>query len=285
MKILIAKNIGFCSGVKRAIDIAEKAMLKDKKPIQFLGSLVHNEIVIQKFKKRGARFLKNPKESKSGTLIIQAHGFSPFKINKNVLIRDATCPLVKKTQVLANFLFKKGYKVVIVGDKNHSEVKGINGYIKNKGIVIENESQAKKLPKLKKIGVVCQTTKGIDKFNKIIKILKNKADEIKWFNTLCPEVNARQKELDKILRISNGVLVIGSRSSANTKKLVEKIKKTKKRFIWINSLEELRNKNLKGISTLGAVSGTSTPNWEIEKIKNHLEKAKRSSSSSSPSLS
>jgi len=274
MKVIFAKNIGFCSGVKRAVSIAKKSVKEDPKPIQFLGSLVHNEKVIERFRKKGVKFVVSPKQAISGTLIIQAHGFPPLseEIKKRLLIRDATCPLVKKAQVLANFLYQKDYQIIIVGDKNHAETKGIKGYIDNKAIIVENENQAKKLPKFKKIGIVAQTTQGIEKFNQIIKILKSKTNEIKWFNTICPEVNARQKELNEILRISGGILVVGSRSSANTKRLVEKVKKLKKKVFWINSLEELKNKKLKGISTLGVVFGTSTPDWEIEKIKKYLEK-------------
>jgi len=274
MKVIFAKNIGFCSGVKRAVSIAKKSVKEDPKPIQFLGSLVHNEKVIERFRKKGVKFVVSPKQAISGTLIIQAHGFPPLseEIKKRLLIRDATCPLVKKAQVLANFLYQKDYQIIIVGDKNHAETKGIKGYIDNKATIVENENQAKKLPKFKKIGIVAQTTQGIEKFNQIIKILKSKTNEIKWFNTICPEVNARQKELNEILRISGGILVVGSRSSANTKRLVEKVKKLKKKVFWINSLEELKNKKLKGISTLGVVFGTSTPDWEIEKIKKYLEK-------------
>ena len=289
MKIIFAKHIGFCSGVKRAIEIAENAVKKDKKPICFLGEIVHNELVMEKFKKKNVKFISSPRGAKSGTLIVQAHGFPPFSnaIDKRVLIRDATCPLVKKAQMLANFLYNKSYKVVIIGDKNHSEVKGINGYIRNRGIIIENEKQAKKLPKFNKIGVVAQTTQRKEKFNQILKILKKKGKEIKYFDTICPEVKARQKELNKILKKCDGVLVIGSKFSANTRRLVEKVKNLKKttthpprppaRFargplvFWVNSLNELKNQKIKDVSVLGVVSGTSTPNWEIKKIKKYFK--------------
>ena len=274
MKLIIAKNIGFCSGVKRAIMIAEKSLKEDVKPIQLLGSLVHNENVIEKFRKKGIKFIIKPEQTKLGTLIIQAHGFPPFKLSKKILIRDATCPLVRKVQTLAKLLHKKGYKIIIIGDKDHSETKGINGYVKNKAIIIENKAQIKKLKKIKKIGLVVQTTQDLDKFLKIVEILKNKFKKIKWFNTICPEVIARQKELDKILKICDGILVIGSRSSANTKRLVEKAKKLNKKVFWVNSLKELKNKKLKKVFTLGVVSGTSTPNWEVKKITQWLKKIK-----------
>ncbi len=270
MKIIFAKKLGFCFGVKRAILLTKKALKKDPKPLQILGNLVHNEKVVDEFLKKGLEFKKNLRQVKSGTLIIQAHGFLPFS-KKGILIRDATCPLVKKTQLLANFLFKNGYQVIIIGDKEHSETKGIKGYTQNKAIIIENKNEAKKLKEFKKIGVVVQTTQTLEKFNQILEILKNKTKEIKWHNTLCPEVINRQKDLNEILKVCDGILVIGSRLSANTKRLAEKSKKAKKKVFWINSSEELRELSFKGISVLGVVSGTSASDQEIKKIKKHLK--------------
>jgi len=273
MKIIFAKYIGFCSGVKRAIAIAEKSLREDPKPIQFLGPLVHNEKVIEELKKKGGKIITNLKEIKSGTLILRAHGEilnSKRTKTKKIIIRDSACPLVKRVQNAANFLFKQGYQVIIIGDKNHPETKGIKGCIKNRAIIIENDFQAKNLPKLKKIGTVSQTTQNLNKVNRILKILKNKAEEFKWVNTLCPEVIFRQKELSKISKKADGILVIGSRSSANTKRLVEIAKETRKPVWWLNSLEELKKINFEGISSLGVVSGTSAPDWEIEKIKEYL---------------
>lgn len=283
MKIIFAKHLGFCSGVKRAVSIAEKSLKKDQNPIWFLGNLVHNEKVMEKFKKEGVRFIASPKQAKSGTLIILAHGFPTFSLKANkklLLIRDATCPLVKKVQLLASSLYKKGYRVIIIGDRGHSETKGIKSYTKNKAIIIENENQAK-IPRFlkkvwdKKIGVVSQTTQNLNKFNHILKILENKTGELKWFNTICPEVTARQKELNKILENCDGILVIGSRSSANTSRLAEMVKKAKKNLWWINSLGELKKKKIKNSSILGVVSGTSTPDWEIKKIRTWLEKKQK----------
>lgn len=279
MKILFAKNIGFCSGVRRALSIAEKSLEEDPKPIWFLGNLIHNEKVIEIFRKKKVNFISHPEKARLGTLIIQAHGFPPFsrkgKNNEEILIRDTTCPLVKRVQTIASFLQKSGYKVIIFGDKNHSETRGIKGYAKDRALIIENENQAKNLPKFKKIGLVSQTTQNLEKFDRILKILENKADKIKRFNTICPEVIARQRELNEILKSCDGLLVIGSRSSANTKRLAEKGKKLKKRVFLVNSLEELKKGRIKGVSSLGVVSGTSTPDWEIKKIKKWLgEKVK-----------
>lgn len=273
MKIIFSKNIGSCSGVKRAISIVKNSLKEDPKPIYCLGELVHNEKIIKEFEKDGVIFIKDPRKARFGTLILRAHGFSPLpkKIFKRLKVRDAVCPFVKKVQTLAKFLSEKGYKVIIFGDKNHPETKGIRAFAKNGAVIIENEKEAERLPTFRKIGLLSQTTKDIEKFERIQKILKRKTQKIKVFNTICPEVLRRQKELNQILKIADAVLVIGSKKSANTKRLVEKVKRKKKKLIWVNSLEELKRKRLKGILVLGIVSGTSASDSGVQKIKTYLE--------------
>lgn len=278
MKIIFAKNLGFCYGAKRAINIAHIALKEDKKPVQFLGSLVHNEEVMERLKKEGGKIVSDLTKVKSGTLIIKAHGIDPAleeKIPKSVLLKDATCPLVKKAQLKAEDFFQKGYQVIIIGNKNHPETKGIKGYAKNRAIIIENEFQAKNplfLKKLrgKKVGVVLQTTQNMDNVLQILKILKREVKNLQLENTICPETLSRQKELSKILKRADGILLIGSFSSSNTNRLAEIVKKSRKKLWRVNSLKELKKINFKNINSLGVISGTSSPDWEIEKIKKYL---------------
>jgi len=275
MKIIAAKKIGFCAGGRRAIGIARHSLEKDQKPIQLLGEIIHNEEVLKEIKKKGGRLISDPRKAKSGTLIIRAHGFPPFRYPKNLLIRDATCPLVKKAQEAGRSLSKEGYRVVIIGEKNHPEVKGIQGYIKGKSLVIGNERQAKRLKNLERIGVIAQTTQNLERVKRILKILKTKAKELKWVNTLCPEVASRQEELSEVLKEANGVLVIGSATSSNTNQLTKIIQKSKKPVWQINCLNKLKKVNFNDVRVLGVVSGTSTPDREIERIKKWLEKKQR----------
>jgi len=267
VKIIFAKNIGFCSGVERAMESLEQILEKDPKPIQFLGKLIHNKTIIENIKTGGGVFISDPRRIGSGTLIIRAHGVAPFTCSKNVKIEDLTCPLVKKVQLTALSLNQENYQVVIIGDKNHAEVIGIKGYTKNKAIIVENKSQARKLKTYKSIGAVIQTTQNLEKVKPILGILKNKTKNFKWINTICPEVIARQRELYKMLKKVDGMVIIGSKNSANTKRLVEIIKNSKKNFFWINSFREFKKQELKNISVLGIVSGTSAQDREIEKIR------------------
>ena len=271
MKIIFAKNIGFCSGVKRAIALTEISLKKGPMPVQFLGELVHNENVLDYFLKRGVKFTKKLPTAKKGTLVIQAHGRPPLPNLPRITIKDATCPLVKRAHLAAKIFHRQGYQVIILGDKKHSEVIGIKGHTNKKTLVVKNEKEADRLPKIKKAALVAQTTQNHEIFRKTLKVLKKKVKNLKWSNTICPEVSARQKEIKKILKNCDGVLVIGSKLSANTKRLAEKAREMNKTLIWINSLKELKNKmpQIK-CRKLGVISGTSTPNWEIDKIKKYL---------------
>ncbi len=274
MKIILTKNIGFCFGVKRALELSEKSLKKGRKPVYFLGEVIHNERITREIKKRGGKFISNPKEAKSGTLLIRAHGVPPLPSLKNLLIVDATCPLVKKAQAAAQALFRKSYRVIIIGDKRHPEIKGINGHIKNKAIIINNEKEAKELKKLGKIGVVAQTTQDSKKVKEILDILRKKTEELKWIDTLCPQVSLRQKELHYLSKKTDGILVIGSSASANTKKLVEIAGENKRNAWLINSAEELKRLELNKIRVLGVVSGTSTPDFVVKEIIDKLKTLK-----------
>jgi len=275
MKIILAKKTGFCFGVKRALAITNNSLEKDPPPIQLLGPLVHNEKVNQRIKKRGGKFVEKLEKIKSGTLIIRAHGISPAlknKIPKSVRVEDSTCPLVKKAQEAASHLFKKEYQLIIIGDKHHTETKAINGSIGNNAIIIENKSQAEKLSNIKKAGVVAQTTQNRDRVEEILKIIKKKSGQFRWIDTLCSEVSARQKELQQLIKKCDGILVVGSKTSANTTRLAEIAKYSQKPTWWINSAEEIKKGDFNKIESLAVTSGTSTPDWIIKKVVDKLKK-------------
>jgi len=229
MKIIFAQNLGFCTGVRKALETARKSLKKDKKPVWFLGEIIHNEKVIEEIKKKGGKTILDPRKIKSGILVIRAHGTPPLPPLPGVLIKDATCLLVKRAQNIAKELEKDGYSVVVIGEKNHPEVKGILGNISGQAIVVENCQQAKKISKSKNLGVLAQTTQSQNNVDEILKILKEKTKELKWKNTLCPQVAARQKELTEILKAYGERIV-----------MVENIAITQEtKFISIIGFEEL----------------------------------------------
>jgi (E)-4-hydroxy-3-methyl-but-2-enyl pyrophosphate reductase len=270
MQLIFAKNLGFCTGVKRAIKIAGYSLESDPKPIQFLGGIIHNEKIINEIKDNGGKIVNDTRGIRRGTLVIRAHGTAPLPHLKNILIRDATCTLVKHSQEVAKKLLKDGYEIVIIGKKNHPEITGILGNINGKAMVIESTQEAKKIKKIAKLGVLAQTTQSQENVDKILNILRKKTKELKWEDTLCPQVSFRQQELSEIIKKTDGILVIGSHTSANTKRLVEIAQKNNKPVWCTNSENKLKKIIFKNISSLGVVSGTSAPDWEVKKIIDYL---------------
>ncbi|MFC1630027.1 4-hydroxy-3-methylbut-2-enyl diphosphate reductase [Patescibacteria group bacterium] len=277
MKVLLVPKIGFCFGVKRAIDISVECLKKYPKPCQVLGPLVHNEFVVKKLKKKGVKFINSIKEARGGTIIISAHGEDPKVIkeiqNKGFKMIDATCLLVTRVQDLAKNLQKKGFQVVIIGDKNHKEVESIRAVVAGKAVVVGNEKDVEKLKTLKNLGVIVQTTQNPEKVEKILKKLKKKFKNVEFCNTLCPTVQSYQKEVRNLAKNVDVMLIVGSKTSANTMKLAEVAKMCNNSVYHLESASQLKKSWLKGAKKVGLAGGTSTPDWLIQevvqKIKNY----------------
>jgi len=273
----LTKNTGFCFGVERAFEMCVKSLKERPGNYYMLGPLVHNEHVVEKLKDLGMRYISSVKEASEGTLIIPAHGAGPEVYQaarqKGLKIVDTTCPLVKKVQDLAKELQKGGYQVVIIGDKGHTEVASIQKSIGNRGVIVESINEVSKIKVVKPLGVVVQTTQNPVRVKEILKELKGKFKEIKVLNTLCPTVVSYQQGLKKLIKKVDLILVIGSKASANTMRLVE-IAKNEKRPVYLVESDKLNEKLLKKISEtekIGIASGTSTPDWLIKGVIKRLE--------------
>jgi len=280
MKIILVPRIGFCFGVKRAVDMSIEALKNNPKPCQVLGPLVHNEFVIEKLKRKGVKFIGSLNEAKKGTIIIPAHGEDPKVLEKikrmDYEIVNTTCPLVIKAQNLAKELKDKGYQVIIIGDKNHKEVKSINAAIKNEGIIVGDEKDASSLKiKKGKLGVVVQTTQNPERVEKILRKLKNKFGKIEFRNTLCPTVQNYQKEVKKLVPRVDLMIIVGSKTSANTNKLAEVAKFSKKPVYHIEDASQLKKNWFAGIEKVGIAGGTSTPDWLIKDVIKKLRSLPR----------
>lgn len=269
MKVELAEHTGFCFGVKKAVD--EALSLKEK--ANTLGPLIHNPQVVEELEKKGIKKINNLEEADAPSIIIRTHGASDKLINeinsKGYKIIDLTCPFVKKVQQYAKDLEKDGYKVIIIGEKNHPEVEGIVGHVRN-AIVVENPEQAKTLPKMEKIGVVVQTTQTLKNFQDIVSLLKNKTDNLKIYNTICSATAERQEVAIELAKRSDLMIVIGGRNSGNTKQLKElcsNITETK----HIESHQELKPEWFKDKKTVGITAGASTPIEIIKKVKKTIE--------------
>ncbi|MEA3344309.1 MAG: 4-hydroxy-3-methylbut-2-enyl diphosphate reductase [Patescibacteria group bacterium] len=279
MKIELAKNAGFCSGVKHTLAMVWDNMDKMKKPIRIYGNLVHNEEVIKELIKQGIEIIDDLKKAKDGTLIITAHGISPLVKNellkrKDLKVFDTTCPQVLRVHNLAKSLSQKKRKVLIFGDVSHEEVKGIKGATNEQAIVFLSERELDKMnfDFNQEYGLVVQTTQDLEKFTEIEKKIKNKIKGILIFNTICGATRQRQKEARELAEINDVVIIVGSRTSANTNRLYEIAFRINPNSYLISRSDEIKIDWLKNIKKVGITAGASTPDWiikeVIQKIKN-----------------
>lgn len=277
MKINLAKSSGFCFGVKRAIEIAAKTA-KGGKKVFMLGDIVHNEDVSHQVRKKGIIKTSRLTKGKNKILLIRAHGTSAAVIQKartlGYEIIDATCPMVKEIHRIAKDMEKNGYRIIIIGDKKHDEVRGIMGQLKTPALVIDNpeEIPASRIKKFKKIAVVVQSTQNIEKVNRIIKSLKKLTGELKFFNTICRPTTVKQQEIKKMPSGNDVMIIIGSASSANTRRLYEISKSQNPRSFWVNSKKEIKLRWFKDAKMAGVTAGASTPDWRIREIVGYLKR-------------
>ena len=276
MRITIAKNAGFCFGVKRAIDIALESA-KQEKPVYMLGDIVHNENVVKTIEDAGIKKTKTiPKENKSN-LLIRAHGSAQKTLDtarkSRLNVIDATCPMVKEIHKIVIDMDKKGYKILVIGDHKHDEVQGIIGQIPRKAIVLENaeDIKAKITRKLPKAAVVVQSTQNLEKALKMQNILKDRVEDLKFFNTICAPTRMKQEEIKSLAQENDRVIVIGSKTSANTKRLYEIAKSINPRSYWVNSTADIQSEWLRKAKSIGITAGASTPDKTIEEIKDYIQ--------------
>jgi (E)-4-hydroxy-3-methyl-but-2-enyl pyrophosphate reductase len=278
MEIIIAENIGFCFGVERAYKLSLEALQESENGCQMLGNLVHNEEVVADLEKKGLKFVGSVDQVEKGTVIIRAHGVSDQTTEelkkKDIKIVDATCPLVKKAQDFARSLFNEGRKVIIIGEKNHAEVRAINGAIDDQGIVVESEEEIDVVPRDKTIGVVIQTTQDAKKTKEFLKRIEQSFKDVKIHETFCQAVSKRQDEVRELSDKVDLVLVVGSKTSANTQRLIEIVASDKGNVKGVETEQDINqdwfNKDIK----VGLISGTSAPRWLINKVVEKLNEIK-----------
>jgi 4-hydroxy-3-methylbut-2-enyl diphosphate reductase len=269
MKIVTAKRAGFCFGVKRALDITLDIAKKDKKGVYTLGPLIHNPQVIEKLKNEAIVPIDDIEDKNIKSLIIRTHGI-PYYLydtirSRGVNIIDATCPFVKKAQQYAQHLKESGYQVVILGDINHPEVRGIMSYAGEDVIVIDNSTV---LPRLKsKVGIVVQTTQPIESLKKLLSNIIAHVKEVKVYNTICSSTALRLKETEDMARVVDAMVVVGGKNSANTTQLTNLCKSLGVRTYHVETASEIDSAWFKDIKKVGITAGASTPHWIISEVE------------------
>ncbi|MFH1370270.1 MAG: 4-hydroxy-3-methylbut-2-enyl diphosphate reductase [Planctomycetota bacterium] len=274
MKVILAEKYGFCAGVRNAISIAEK-VLAEKGRVYSLGPIIHNPDVVERLAKKGLVAVDNVEEVPAGAaVLIRSHGAASDEIEhlrqKNAEIVDATCVLVKRLQQIAAQMEKDGYKVVIVGDRNHPEVRAVVGCTKG-AVVVGGESDISKIGN-GRLGIVCQTTQSPEFFSNMLSaIARADFSEMKVINTLCKEAIKRQQAAVELCRKVDIMFVLGGLESANTRKLAELCKKYNNRTFHLQNRDEFDKRIIFGCRTAGVTAGASTPQWIIDDFVKHLE--------------
>ena len=274
MKVIVADNCGFCPGVKNAISTAEE-VLAGEQNVFSLGPIIHNRDVVERLAKSGLKTVDNIAEINSGTVLIRSHGAAPDAISKikqkGLRIVDATCVLVKRVQQIARNLDQDGYEVVVMGDRNHPEVKAVVGCATHV-TVIADESDIDKLPKNGKLGIVCQTTQSPEYFSRMLAAISERGfRELKVINTLCKEAIKRQESAVELCKKVDVMFVLGGMESANTRKLAELCKKYNPQTFHLQNWNECDKIALSGKKTAGVTAGASTPQWIIAEFVEKLK--------------
>ncbi len=273
MNVIVAEKCGFCPGVTNAISTAEK-ILQREKDVYSLGPIIHNRDVVDRLARAGLKTVDSVEEIPSGTVLIRSHGAAPAQIarmkEKGLKIIDATCVLVKRVQKIAKELSDAGYKVVVIGDKNHPEVQAVVGCAADV-VVIADESDLGKLARGGRFGIICQTTQSPEYFSKMLAaIAQGSFSELKVINTLCNEAVKRQKSAVELCKRVDIMFVLGGLESANTRKLAELCKKYNENTFHLQNWNELDISILVGKNTAGVTAGASTPEWVITEFGENL---------------
>jgi len=277
MEIVLAESLGFCMGVKRAVDMAYRALEKSEtEPVFTLGPLIHNRQEIERLTSAGLEVADENSIPSNSTVIIRAHGVAPGAYealkSRGVKIMDGTCPYVHYSQRKAAELRAEGYSVVIVGAKEHPEILGILGYIDNQAYVVKTVDEARELPAFARAGVIAQTTISPEKYRSIIDALREKTRDVKVCETICDATEENQRAVRELSADVEMLYVIGGRHSANSNKLVETAREKCPRARLIETSNEIDPEELLGVKRVGISAGASTPDWMIEDVVRRLTK-------------
>lgn len=271
----MAKTAGFCFGVDKAINTVNTIINTSANSIYTLGPIIHNEQVVESFKNKGVKVINEIEEideiEEGSNIVIRAHGITPEQhsrlLEKGLNVIDATCPYVKKIQKLVKKKYDEGWKVVIVGDKNHPEVKGINGWCNNEAFIVNSVDELDEWKnEVDKICVVAQTTITLNKWEAINKYLEKKFENIIKFDTICNATTQRQIEAIEIAKQVDIMIVIGGYSSSNTQKLYEVCLNYCPETYKVGMPGDLPLEYIKKHNKIGLTAGASTPDWIIKEV-------------------
>lgn len=274
MEIIVARHAGFCFGVERAIDIVKDAA-KEYNHVVTFGPIIHNPQVVGELKEAGVATIKSLDEvSKDMSVVIRSHGIerteAEYLAENAGNVVDAACPFVKKAQIAAARLSKSCDYIVILGESDHPEVKGIVSYIDIPYKVIESAEEASALEYVEKYGFLAQTTQNIGIFESAVEKLKAKCSELVIAKTICSATEKRQEAAIEVASKVEVMIVVGGKNSANTTRLYHLCKEICPNTYHVETVAELRVDMFQGISKVGLTAGASTPTYLLEKVREYI---------------
>ena len=277
MEILLATDMGFCWGVRRAIDILEKAT-EERGEIVSLGPIVHNPQVVRELEDKGVRASDKPPYDNSLPVAITAHGAGPEVLQearaRGAEVIDTTCPIVTRSQRWAKKMAEAGFTVVIFGDARHREVKGVLGWAGSRGLALQDGDPIPgDLPS--RLAIISQTTQSPQRFADFVsRLMRERVDaisELRVINTLCDVTSGQQTAASELAEEVDLMLVIGGHSSANTKHLLEVCREKRANSYQVESPAEVKAKWLKGCQRVGITAGASTPDSTVEAVVRRIQ--------------
>ena len=274
MKIIIAKDAGYCFGVRDAVNLAYETANKHGE-VYMLGDIVHNENVVKDLEKSGAKVVDSLSDiPKDKPVMLRAHGTKKNiwkeAEQRKMNIVDATCPLVHEIHKEVKDLSKDGRQIIVVGDHGHDEVVAIADQVPGT-IVISNIEEANKLKKFKKAGVVSQSTQTIENVQDIINILMTKVFDLHFVNTICYPTKRNQEQIKDLAEKCDVMIIIGSFTSANSKRLAQLSLEINKNTYQVTNSKDIDKNWFENCNIVGISAGASTPDYLIEDVKKYLE--------------
>jgi 4-hydroxy-3-methylbut-2-enyl diphosphate reductase len=276
MRLRLAKEIGYCYGVRNAVESAVEEAQKKNGPVVTFGEIIHNEHAVRSLRdQHGVDAIDRPEDVNGGTVVIRAHGIPPETYraleSRGLNIIDATCPFVKKTHTIAKRLADEGYFIVILGKRDHPEVIGIQGAIGASCVVVEKSEDLEHVPMTVKIAVVFQSTTTVEANRYALGPIAERCNEMRVMNTICDVTINRIEQAERLAPHVNAFLVIGGKNSSNTKKLATMCRQLVLRTYHIEDAGELVEAALQPDDTVGIITGTSTPMFLVEDVVRALK--------------
>lgn len=274
MQVIIAHHAGFCFGVERAIDIVKKATDENSNVVTF-GPIIHNPQVVSDLESKGISTIKSLDDvGKDMSVVIRSHGIEKQEavyLSENAgKVIDAACPFVQKAQKAAGELSKKCDYIIILGEQEHPEVKGIVSYIDIDYKIIDKAEEIDSLPYKKTYGLLAQTTQNKDVFLQVEKALKSKCDELIVAKTICSATEHRQSAAIEVASKVEVMIVVGGKNSANTTRLYHLCKEICPKTYHVETEAELSADMFTGVEKVGLTAGASTPKYLLEKVREYI---------------